>query len=33
MRYPEDKSSGNFDPKWPVIFNAVTESLDLRELL
>jgi mannosylglycoprotein endo-beta-mannosidase len=33
MRRPEDKSSGNFDPKWPGIFNAVIESLDLREIV
>jgi hypothetical protein len=33
MRRPEDKSSGNFDPKWPSIFNAVIESLDLREIV
>jgi hypothetical protein len=30
MRRREDKSSGNFDPKWPDIFNVVIESLDLR---
>jgi hypothetical protein len=33
MRRPEDKSSGNLDPKWPDIFNAVIESLDLREIV
>jgi hypothetical protein len=33
MRRPEDKSSGNFDPQWPGIFNAVIESLDLREIV
>jgi hypothetical protein len=33
MKRPEDKSSGNFDPKWPGIFNAVIESLDLREIV
>jgi hypothetical protein len=33
MRRPEDKSSGNFDPKWPGIFNAVIESLYLREIV
>jgi hypothetical protein len=33
MRRPEDKSSENFDPKWPVIFNAIIESLDLREIV
>jgi hypothetical protein len=33
MRRPEDKSSENFDPKWPDIFNAVIESLDLRKIV
>jgi hypothetical protein len=33
MRRLEDKSSGNFDPKWPGVFNAVIESLDLREIV
>ena len=33
MRNPEDKSSGDFDPKWPTLFNAVIESLDLREIV
>jgi hypothetical protein len=33
MRRPEDKSSGNFDPKWPSLFNVVFESLDLREIV
>jgi hypothetical protein len=33
MRRPEDKSSGNFDPKWLGIFNDVIESLDLREIV
>jgi endonuclease/exonuclease/phosphatase family metal-dependent hydrolase len=33
MRRPKDKSSGNFDPKWPGIFNVVIESLDLREIV
>jgi hypothetical protein len=33
MRCTEDKSSGNFDPKWPCIFNDVIESLDLREIV
>jgi len=30
--YPEDKSSGEFDLKWPNLFNAVIESLDLKEI-
>ena len=33
MRNPEDKSSVDFDPKWPTLFNAVIESLDLREIV
>jgi hypothetical protein len=33
MRRREDKSSGNFDPKWPGIFNVVIESLDIREIV
>jgi hypothetical protein len=33
MRKPEDKSSGVFDHKWPSLFNAVIESLDLREIV
>jgi hypothetical protein len=33
MRRLEDKSSGNFDPKWSSLFNAVIESLDLREIV
>jgi endonuclease/exonuclease/phosphatase family metal-dependent hydrolase len=33
MRKPEDKSCGDFDTKWPSLFNAVIESLDLREIV
>jgi hypothetical protein len=33
MRSLEDKSSGIFDPKWPSLFNAVIESLRLREIV
>ena len=33
MRGPEDKSSGEFDFKWPNLFNAVIESLDLKEIV
>jgi hypothetical protein len=33
MRKPEDKSCGEFDTKWPSLFNAVIESLDLREIV
>jgi len=33
MRGPEDKSSGDFNPKWPNLFNAVIESLDFNEIV
>ena len=33
MRHPKDKSSGVFDFKWPTLFNAVIESLDLKEIV
>jgi hypothetical protein len=33
MRKPEDKSCGDFDSKWPSLFNVVIESLDLREIV
>jgi hypothetical protein len=33
MRGPQDKSSGDFDHKWPNLFNAVIESLDLKEIV
>ena len=33
MRHPQDKSSGVFDFKWPTLFNAVIESLDLKEIV
>ena len=33
MRHPLDKSSGVFDFKWPTLFNAVIESLDLKEIV
>jgi endonuclease/exonuclease/phosphatase family metal-dependent hydrolase len=33
MRRPKYKSLGNFDPKWPSLFNAAIESLDLREIV
>jgi hypothetical protein len=32
MRKPEDKSIGDFDHKWPSLFNVVIESLDLKEI-
>jgi chemotaxis regulatin CheY-phosphate phosphatase CheZ len=27
------KNNDNFNPRWPFIFNAIIESLDLRELV
>jgi hypothetical protein len=32
MRRKEDKNNGNFNSRWPFIFNAIIDSLDLREL-
>jgi len=32
MHCLEDKSSGDFDPKWPIFLNATIESLDLKEI-
>jgi hypothetical protein len=32
IRRKEDKNNDNFNPHWPFIFNAIIDSLDLREL-
>ena len=32
LRYPHEKSKGRFDNHWPFLFNAVIDSLDLREV-
>jgi exonuclease III len=32
LRRPEDKSNDNFNPRWPFIFNAIIENLNLREI-
>jgi endonuclease/exonuclease/phosphatase family metal-dependent hydrolase len=32
LRKREEKSSNNFNPRWPFMFNAIIESLDLREI-
>ena len=32
LRYPFEKSRGRFDNHWPLLFNAVIDSLDLREI-
>jgi hypothetical protein len=33
LRKPEEKSSDNFNPRWPFMFNAIIESLNLREIV
>ena len=33
MRRPDEKSSGVFDFKWSNLFNAVIDSLDLKEIV
>ena len=32
LRFPHEKSRGRFDYHWPFLFNAVIDSLDLREV-
>ena len=32
MRRQEDKNKANFNLYWPFVFNAIIESLDLREI-
>jgi exonuclease III len=32
IRRNEDKNNNNFNPRWPFMFNAIIESLDLREI-
>jgi mannosylglycoprotein endo-beta-mannosidase len=32
LRRREDKSNNNFNPHWPFVFNAITESLNLKEI-
>jgi hypothetical protein len=32
MRSPKDKNKENFDHRWPFLFNAVIDDLNLREL-
>jgi exonuclease III len=33
LRRPEDKSNDNFNPRWPFMFNAIIENLNLREIV
>jgi hypothetical protein len=32
LRFSHEKSRGRFDSHWPFLFNAVIDSLDLREV-
>ena len=32
LSFPHEKSRGRFDGHWPFLFNAVIDSLDLREV-
>jgi hypothetical protein len=32
LRFHHEKSKGQFDDHWPFLFNAVIDSLDLREV-
>jgi hypothetical protein len=33
MRHPDDKSTNNFDTRWLNLFNAVLETLQLKEIV
>jgi hypothetical protein len=33
IRQKEEKNNDNFNAHWPFIFNAIIESLDLREII
>jgi hypothetical protein len=33
MRHPDDKNTDNFDTRWPNLFNAVIETLQLKEIV
>ena len=32
LRKKEGKNNDNFNPRWPFLFNAIIQSLDLREI-
>jgi hypothetical protein len=32
IRRQEEKNNSNFNPRWPFIFNAIIESLGLKEI-
>jgi hypothetical protein len=31
IRSPQEKNSNNYDARWPFVFNAIIESINLRE--
>jgi hypothetical protein len=33
IRGPHEKNNDNFNGRWPFIFNAIIDSLDLREIV
>jgi hypothetical protein len=33
LRSREEKNNDNYNPRWPFVFNATIESLDLREIV
>jgi hypothetical protein len=33
IRSPLEKNNGNYNAKWPFVFNAIIGSLNLRELI
>ena len=32
IQKPEDKNNDNYDPRWPFMFNAIIQSLELKEI-
>jgi hypothetical protein len=32
IQHKEEKNNNNFNTRWPFLFNAIIESLDLREI-
>ena len=32
IRKPEKKNNDNYNPRWPIMFNAIIESLELKEI-
>ena len=32
IRKPEEKNNDNYNPRWPIMFNAIIHSLELKEL-